>query len=128
MADRAGPPPVLRALNRTRGIILCERLEVPVGLAGQSRGLLGRDGLAAGSGMLFRSALPIMWMHMMFMRFPIDIVFLNWENKVIRICHDLQPWRFSPIVLGARIALELAAGAAAESSAAVGDTIELVVI
>ena len=58
--------------------------------------------------MLFRSPiLPMMWMHMMFMRFPIDIVFLNRENKVIRICHDLRPWRFSPIVLGARIALEL---------------------
>jgi uncharacterized membrane protein (UPF0127 family) len=128
MADRATPPTVMRALNRTRATILCERLQAAGGLAGQSRGLLGRDGLAAGSGMLFRSALPMMWMHMMFMRFPIDIVFLNRENKVIRICHDLRPWRFSPIVLGARIALELAAGAAARSSAAIGDTIELVVI
>ena len=126
MANPATPPPsVMRALNRTRGTILCERLEAAGGLGGRSRGLLGRDGLAADAGMLFRSSLPLMWMHMMFMRFPIDIVFLNRENKVICICHDLRPWRFSPIVFGARSALELAAGAAAKTSAAIGDAINI---
>jgi uncharacterized protein len=128
MANRTAQPTVMRAVNRTRATILCDRLETAGGLAGQSRGLLGRDGLAAGAGMLFQSSLPLMWMHMMFMRFPIDIVFLNQENRVIRICHDLRPWRFSPIVFGARMALELAAGAASSSSAAIGDAIELVVI
>jgi uncharacterized membrane protein (UPF0127 family) len=128
MAKHGTPQPVMRALNRTRATILCARLEAAGGLRGQSRGLLGRDGLAADAGMLFRSSLPLMWMHMMFMRFPIDIVFLNSENKVIRICHDLHPWRLSPIVFGARTALELAAGAAAVSSTAIGDSIEFAAI
>jgi hypothetical protein len=116
-----------RALNRTRGTVLCEHLETAGGLQSQSRGLLGRDGLAAGAGMLFRSPpwLPLMWMHMMFMRFPIDIVFLNSANQVIRVCHDLRPWRFSPMVFGAHSALELPSGTTARTSTMSGDKIEI---
>lgn len=113
----------IRATNRTRGTVLCDRLESAGGLAGQSRGLLGRDGLASGSGMLFVSSLPLMWMHMFFMRFPIDIVFLNRKGRVLHICHQLRPWHLSPIVLRARKALELPAGAAAATSTETGDFI-----
>lgn len=118
---------LMRALNRSRATVLCERLEPAGGFAGQSRGLLGRDGLASGSGMLFVSSslIPFMWMHMFFMRFPIDIVFLDRRCHVIRICPELRPWRLSPIVWGARKALELPAKAAASSSTQPGDLIEL---
>ena len=49
------------------------------GLAGQSRGLLGRECLEPGTGMLFENGrfTPFMWMHMFFMRFAIDIVFIG---------------------------------------------------
>lgn len=115
----------MRAFNRTRATVLCERLEAAGGFSGQSRGLLGRDGLAAGSGMLFVSSLPLMWMHMFFMRFPIDIIFLDRHGRVLRICHNLRPWRLSPIVWRARKALELPAGAAAASASEIGDFIEI---
>jgi uncharacterized protein len=116
---------MLRALNQTRSTVLCERLEDAGGLSGQSRGLLGRTGLEPGQGMLFvRGRIePFMWMHMFFMRFPIDIVFLNRENRVIRINHHLRPWRVSSVVFGARRALELAAGEAARSTTSLWDQI-----
>jgi uncharacterized protein len=116
---------LMRALNRTRGTVLCERLHAAGGLAGQSRGLLGREGLAAGEGMLFVSFIPFMWMHMFFMRFPIDIVFLDKHGKIVHISRNLRPWRISSIVIRARQALELAAGTAAHSRSQVGDSIEL---
>src|SRR5579864_551027 len=77
----------LRAINRTRGTTLCEHIEYAGGVAGQSRGLLGRDRLEAGHGMLFVRGRfePFMWMHMFFMRFAIDIVFLDREDTVVRI-------------------------------------------
>ena len=116
----------LRALNRTRSTVLCERLEVAESMAAQSRGLLGRDGLAPGAGMLFAGGfLPLMWMHMFFMRFAIDIVFLDKGNRVLRINHSLKPWRISSMVLGARKALELEAGAAAHSGTMKGDQLDL---
>ena len=116
----------LRAINRTRGTTLCEHLEDAGGLAGQSRGLLGRDGLEPGHGMLFvRGRLePFMWMHMFFMRFAIDIVFLNRQDMVVRISHTLKPWRVSPVVFGASKAIELEAGAALRSDTREGDSIE----
>jgi hypothetical protein len=66
-----------------------------------------------------------MWMHMFFMRFPIDIVFLDRSNRVLRINRGLKPWRVSSMVFGARRALELAAGAAARSGTVEGDQLDL---
>ncbi len=94
-------------------------------MGGQSRGLLGRDGLEPGTGMMFDNQrfIPFMWMHMFFMRFAIDIVFVGRDNRVIRINRRLRPWQVSSMVFGARRALELPAGAAEQSSTQVGDQI-----
>jgi uncharacterized protein len=118
---------ILRAVNQTRGTILCAHLDNAGGIAGQSRGLLGRDRLEPEEGMLFVRGRfePFMWMHMFFMRFPIDIVFLDGEGTVVRIERELKPWRVSSIVLRARKALELEAGAAARSQTELGDQISL---
>jgi uncharacterized protein len=117
---------ILRAVNRTRGSVLCARVEEARGLVGQSRGLLGREKLEPEEGMLFEAARfePFMWMHMFFMRFAIDIVFLDRTGKVIKINRELKPWRLSSLVLGARKALELSAGAAARSATVVGDQVD----
>lgn len=113
-----------RAFNRTRGTVLCERLESAATIASRARGLLGRKELAAGAGLLFSAGwLPVMWMHMFGMRFAIDIVFLDRRGKVLKIDRELKPWRLSSLVIGARRALELAPGAAASSGAGVGDQI-----
>jgi uncharacterized membrane protein (UPF0127 family) len=85
------------------------------------RGLLGRSGLEPGSGMLIDAAPSV---HMFFMRFPIDVVFLDRDWKVVGVRHRLRPWR----VAGARravAALELPAGAAAEAGIEVGDVLVL---
>ncbi len=114
-------------MNRTRGTILCERLEKAVTSLERSRGLLGRKSLEPGAGMLFIAGrlTPFLWMHMFFMRFPIDIVFLDRSGKVLKIDHCLRPWRVSSLVFGAHQALELAAGSAAQSGARPGDQIVL---
>jgi uncharacterized protein len=115
----------VHAINRTRGTILCHHIEDAGGLSGQSRGLLGRDGLDPGHGMLFVRGRfePFMWMHMFFMRFAIDIIFLDRLDTVVRISHVLKPWRVSPVVFGASKAIELEAGAALRSDTQVGDSI-----
>ena len=116
---------LIRAMNQTRGTVLCERLEDAGGLGGQSRGLLCRDRLEPGTGMLFENGrfTPMMWMHMFFMRFAIDIVFLDRRGKVVNVNRNLKPWRVSSMVFGARVALELPAGAAEASATEPGDQI-----
>jgi uncharacterized protein len=120
-------PRILQVRNETRSTMLCQWLEDAGGLAGKSRGLLGRKGLEPGHGMLFMSGRfePFMWMHMFFMHFAIDIVFLDRDRRVIRINHRLKPWRVSSMVFGARTALELAAGDAARSGTMVGDRLTI---
>lgn len=118
----------MRAINLTRQTTLCSRLEDAGGLGGQTRGLLGRDRIDSDQGLLFvRNWFePFMWMHMFFMRFAIDIVFLDGHDRVVHISHELKPWRTSPILFRARKALELAPGAAARSATTVGDQIALI--
>jgi uncharacterized membrane protein (UPF0127 family) len=104
---------------------LCSRATLAHSFRDRMRGLLGRRQLNDDEGMLFEAEgfLPLMWMHTFFMSFPIDIVFLGRDDVVIKIQPSLKPWRLSAMVLGARKALELTAGAVAKTQTAVGDVI-----
>jgi uncharacterized protein len=112
---------VARIRRAADGALVCERCEIPNSAFGRMRGLIGRRGLEPGSGMLIDSAPSV---HMFFMRFPIDVVFLDRDWKIVAIRHRLRPWR----VAGARravAALELPAGAAAEAGIEKGDVLVL---
>ena len=73
-------------------------------------GLMGKRELAAGTGLCLR---PCSSIHMFFMRFPLDVVFVDGEGRVVRILAGIRPWRASGIVRGAKAAIELPAGTAA---------------
>ena len=81
------------------------------------RGLLGRDGLEPGEGMLIDRAGSV---HMFFMRFPIDVVFLSRDRTVVGVRHHVAPWRVAA-ARHAVAALELPAGRAAEAGVEKGD-------
>src|SRR5215475_5517099 len=109
---------VRRAVN---GAVVCDRCQIPESTFGRARGLLGRDSLEPGEGMLIDRAGSV---HMFFMRFPIDVVFLDRDRKIVRIVRGLRPWR----VAGARkavAALELLAGAAAAAGIEEGEELVL---
>jgi uncharacterized membrane protein (UPF0127 family) len=112
----------LARVRRTAdGVVVCDRCEIPASAFGRARGLLGRDGLEPGQGMLIDRAGSV---HMLFMRFPIDVVFLDRDWQVVGVRHGLRPWRFA----GARravAALELPAGAAAAAGIEEGDVLTL---
>jgi uncharacterized membrane protein (UPF0127 family) len=106
-------------VRTVEGTILCERCEIPASSFARMRGLLGRDRLEPGTGMLIDAAPSV---HMFFMRFPIDVVFLDRDRKVVGIRSRLAPWR----VAGARravAALELPAGAVAAAGVEEGDAL-----
>ena len=100
--------------------VVCERCDVADHLVARMRGLLGRSDLPQGEGILLRPAGSI---HTFFMRFPIDVVFLNEENEVVKVVHRLPPWRAAGMK-GARSVVELAAGEAESRGIAVGSTLQ----
>jgi uncharacterized membrane protein (UPF0127 family) len=118
----------LRARNTTRGSTLAESLQVAESFAGRFMGLMGRAVLPPGGGLWLRPASSI---HMLFMRFPIDVVFLGkpdaaGERRVVSVRAGLRPW--TGVVWWARGAdgcLELPEGSAAASGTAVGDLVRL---
>jgi uncharacterized membrane protein (UPF0127 family) len=81
------------------------------------RGLLGRDTLAPGEGLLIRPASSI---HTFFMRFAIDAVFVDRAGTVVKVVSGLRPWRCAAARRASAV-LELAAGEAAARGVQVGD-------
>jgi uncharacterized protein len=109
----------LARVRTESGKVVCERCEIADSTFSRARGLLGRDGLERGGGMLIDPAGSV---HMFFMRFPIDVVFLARDRTVVRVKHHLAPWRISA-ARHAVASLELPAGAAAEAGVEKGDVL-----
>jgi uncharacterized membrane protein (UPF0127 family) len=107
-------------VNLTRGNTVCVG-EIADRLLPRLRGLMGRSGLPAGEGILLRPAPSI---HTAFMRFPIDVLFLDRSLRVLAVVERLGPWRVAS-QRSARAVLELAAGEAARRGVLVGDLLEL---
>ena len=93
-------------LQREDGTIICERCDVADRAPRRVRGLLGRKQLGANEGMLLRPAWSI---HTAFLRFPIDVLFVNGEQVVMKKVANLKPFR-AATCRGAREVVELAAG------------------
>jgi uncharacterized membrane protein (UPF0127 family) len=108
-------------LSRADGTVVCERCAVAAKALRRLKGLLGRDGLEPGEGLLLRPASSI---HTLFMRFPIDVVFLDRELVVRKVVPELGPWRFAG-ARGARSALELPAGEAARRGVVTGERLSV---
>ena len=115
------------AHNLTRGTVLAERVEVARSFWARFMGLMGRPSLPADGG-LFLAGNGI---HMFFMRFPIDAVFVSSEDsegrrRVVAVHESLRPWTgMVPLVRGAAAVVELPVGVVASSGTKVGDTLAL---
>jgi len=81
-------------------------------------GLMGRSGLEEGEGLLLA---PCASVQTLFMRFPIDVIFMDRDARVVRVAPALRPFRLALGGRGARETLEVAAGTAARSDTTVGD-------
>ena len=106
--------------NITRGTVLATQLEKANTAPQRSKGLLGRDGLGAGEGMWI---VPCESVHTFFMRFPIDLVYLDRKNVVKKVRSEVGAWRMSAC-LSAHSILELPAGTIRSTRSQPGDTLE----
>jgi len=109
-------------VNRTRGTVAVERCRVARSIGDRTVGLLGTSNLPAGEGLWIERSPSI---HMFFMRYAIDAVFVDRDRRVVRVAERLRPWRIVAWVRGARDCLELPAGAARAAGINVGDELRL---
>jgi hypothetical protein len=111
-----------RIVNETRGTVVAEDVRVADGVWSRFWGLMGRRSLPEGGGLLLRPSSSI---HTAFMRFPIDVVFLDRELRVVKVVPEMKPFRVAVAFGGARSALELNAGAAAKARMEADDKLSL---
>ena len=105
----------LRTLDTGRVIVPC--LEVANSLWAQTVGLMGRKEIAPDGGLLIPHCNAI---HTAFLRFPIDVIFLDKQLTAVRLIPDLSPWRMIGFVRGAKSVVELPAGSLRQKQIVVG--------
>ncbi|HZB89332.1 MAG TPA: DUF192 domain-containing protein [Terracidiphilus sp.] len=115
----AGRP--LRILNATRGIELASAARVAATAAQRSKGLLGRAGLEPGEALWI---VPCEAVHTFWMKFALDLVYLDRRHRIVKIRRNVPPWRLSG-ALRAHSVIEFAAGAIRAQDAAPGDQLTL---
>ena len=96
------------------------RLEIADSFFARLKGLMGRKKLPQGQGLLI---LPCNSIHMLFMRFAIDAVYVDKNFVVKKIVKNLRPWLGMSVCLGAHAVIELNAGAADNLGLEVGSKI-----
>jgi len=112
----------LKLINLTRNTVLAENIEIADTFLSRLRGLLGRENLPAGRALILR---PCDSIHTFFMRFSIDAAFVDKENRVIKTCSELKPWRLSGVFFNAAYCVELPSGVLADTHTQEGDTLQL---
>jgi uncharacterized protein len=106
-------------LRREDGRVVADSVVVADSTLRRLRGLLGKRDLPSGHGVLLRPAWSI---HTAFMRFPIDVVFLDADQIVVKIVPDLGPFGAASC-RGAREVVELRAGECERRGLALGDRV-----
>jgi uncharacterized membrane protein (UPF0127 family) len=109
---------VARIVNVSKGTTVAGHARKAESFWARFVGLMGRRGLEEGEGLLLS---PCSSVQTFLMRFPIDVIFVNGEARVVKVAPALGPFRLAFGGRGARDALEVAAGTAARSETTVGD-------
>ena len=86
------------------------------------KGLLGRDSLDRDEAMLLA---PCRCIHTVFMRFPIDAVFVSRSLAIVRVVRDIAPGRIVDGKSGAWGVVEMASGRSADLQIEIGDVFTL---
>jgi uncharacterized membrane protein (UPF0127 family) len=102
---RSGPA---RLIDAATGTVIASDVRPAFDSASRRRGLLGCDGWAASRALVLA---PCAAIHTCFMRFPIDVVFVDRSGRVRKVVEHLKAWRISASPR-AFAAIELAAGSA----------------
>ena len=120
MLRQASRPLALR--NDRTGLLVATVLELAADSESRNRGLLGRDSLAPENALILA---PASLVHTFFMRFPIDVLFVSRDGRVLKAKHAVPARRVTGSVRAFAV-IEFAAGRVDESQTLVGDHLSIV--
>ena len=112
----------MQILNKTKETIVAENATVADGFVSRMVGLLNRKSLDDQEALVITRCNSI---HMFFMRFAIDAIFVNKDDKVVGVVKDIKPFHLSRIYFGSSYVIELAPGVINSSKTQINDLIIL---
>ena len=108
-------------MNSRTSKVVAYDVEVADTRATRRKGLLGRDSLSPRAALII---CPCFSVHTAFMRFPIDVLFVDRAGMVVKVVRNLVAWRVAG-AWGAHAAVEFAAGSIPDGAVQAGDRLYL---
>jgi len=108
--------------NLTRQTQIADKAVLAQTMFSRMRGLLAKDTFCAGEALILQ---PADSLHTFFMRFPIDVIFLDGKDKVLKISENFSPFRFCLAPRGAARVIELPVNTIRNSSTKIGDILKI---
>lgn len=106
--------------NQDRDVQLGDHIRVADGWWSRLRGMIGYPEPREGQGLLLQ---PCQGVHMHWMRYALDVLFLDEDDRVVATYHGLKPWRFSRTHRDAACAIEFREGTLERTGTVVGDRV-----
>lgn len=108
--------------NSTQNNLIAGDVKIAENFFTRSIGLLSRKSLSQDEGLIIR---PCCSIHTLFMKFPIDVLFINKKNEVIALYENVKPWRILPIHPTSHYVVELCAGQISVKTICLSDIISI---
>ena len=108
--------------NVTQNTVIAANAEAADTALKRMAGLLGREALNAGEALVIT---PCQSIHMLFMKFAIDVIFIDRQGTVVGLCSNIRPFQFSPLFFKAHSAIEVPTGTICSTKTCLGDKIVL---
>lgn len=97
----------MKIYNTSQNNLIADDAKMAKSFIARSIGLLSRESFSEGEALVIK---PCCSIHTFFMRFSIDVIFVNKKNEVIAIYQNVKPNRILPIHFNSNYVIELKAG------------------
>lgn len=97
----------MKVYNSTQNNLIADNVKMAQTFVNRALGLILKSSLKEGEGLVIK---PCCSIHTFFMKFAIDVIFVNKKNEVIALYKNVKPWRILPIHLASRYVIELPSG------------------
>ena len=111
-----------KLINERTGEVILDDLQTADTFYARFRGLMGRPSIPENAGLMIK---PCNSVHCFFMKFPIDVIFLDKENRIVHIVAGMRPGSLSPVVKRAKYVIETNA-MKLTGNVIIGDTLKIV--
>lgn len=112
----------MKIYNSTQNNLIADAVKVADNFFTRSIGLLLKKTVSQDEALIIK---PCCSIHTFFMRFEIDVLFVNKQNEIVALYENVKPWRILPIHLRSDYVIELCAGQISDKNIQKGDTINI---